>query len=150
MISGVRRSGKSSLLSWFSLRYKYFRYINFDDDCLRDFSLADFPSLVLVFETISPGKQVIFIDEVRNIARWECFFRRTHDEGHNVFQTVSNTNLLPVEPGTHPAWHYVRPRLTRSPSGEVCQFRQIPAARNTEHNKVTDYREILPILLFFQ
>lgn len=111
MISGVRRSGKSSLLSWFSLRYKYFRYINFDDDCLRDFSLADFPSLVLVFETISPGTKVIFIYEVQNIARWECFIRRTHDEGHNLFLAVSNTNLLPVEPGTHPAWHYCKTTL---------------------------------------
>lgn len=53
--------------------------INFDDDYQWNFSLADFPSLVLVFETISPGTQVIFIDEFQNIARCECFICRTHD-----------------------------------------------------------------------
>ena len=39
VISGVRRSGKSTLLRQFSLLYKDFLYINFDDDRLLD--LAD-------------------------------------------------------------------------------------------------------------
>ena len=55
VISGIRRSGKSTLLRQFSALYKKFLYINFDDDRLLDFSLADVPTLLLVFEKILPG-----------------------------------------------------------------------------------------------
>jgi predicted AAA+ superfamily ATPase len=55
VISGIRRCGKSTLLRQLSAQYTDFHYINFDDDRLMDFTVADFPSLMLVFEKISPG-----------------------------------------------------------------------------------------------
>jgi hypothetical protein len=135
VISGIRRSGKSTLLRQFSLLYKDFLYINFDDDRLLEFSLSDFSILMLVFEKISPGTKVIFIDEIQNIAGWERFIRRIHDDGYKVFLTGSNAKLLSAELGTHLTGRYMKITLYPFSFREVLRFRSVSVDRITEKKK---------------
>jgi hypothetical protein len=135
VISGIRRSGKSTLLRQFSLLYKDFHYINFDDDRLLDFSLSDFSTLMLVYEKTSPGTKVIFIDEVQNIAGWERFIRRIHDDGYKVFLTGSNAQLLSAELGTHLTGRYMKITLYPFSFREVLRFRSVSVDRITEKKK---------------
>jgi predicted AAA+ superfamily ATPase len=135
VISGIRRSGKSTLLRQFSLLYKDFHYINFDDDRLLDFSLSDFSTLMLVYEKTSPGTKVIFIDEVQNIAGWERFIRRIHDDGYKVFLTGSNAKLLSAELGTHLTGRYMKITLYPFSFREVLRFRSVSVDRITEKKK---------------
>jgi len=135
VISGIRRSGKSTLLRQFSLLYKDFHYINFDDDRLLEFSLSDFSTLMLVYEKISPGIKVIFIDEVQNIAGWERFIRRIHDDGYKVFLTGSNAHLLSAELGTHLTGRYMKITLYPFSFREVLRFRSVSVDRITEKKK---------------
>ena len=135
VISGIRRSGKSTLLRQFSLLYKDFHYINFDDDRLLEFSLTDFSTLMLVYEKISPGTKVIFIDEVQNITGWERFIRRIHDDGYKVFLTGSNAKLLSAELGTHLTGRYMKITLYPFSFREVLQFRSVSVERITERKK---------------
>lgn len=135
VISGIRRSGKSTLLRQFSTFYKNFLYINFDDDRLLEFSLADFPTLMLVYEKTSPGTKVLFIDEIQNIAGWERFIRRIHDEGYKVFLTGSNQKLLSAELGTHLTGRYIKITLYPFSFREVLRFRSISVDRITERKK---------------
>ena len=135
VISGIRRSGKSTLLRQFSLLYKDFHYINFDDDRLLDFSLSDFSTLMLVYEKTSPGTKVIFIDEVQNIAGWERFIRRIHDDGYKVFLTGSNAKPLSAELGTHLTGRYMKITLYPFSFREVLRFRSVSVDRITEKKK---------------
>jgi len=135
VISGIRRSGKSTLLRQFSLFYTDFHYINFDDDRLLEFSLGDFSTLMLVYEKLSPGTKVIFIDEIQNIAGWERFIRRIHDDGYKVFLTGSNAKLLSAELGTHLTGRYMKITLYPFSFREVMRFRSVGIDRITEKKK---------------
>jgi len=135
VITGIRRCGKSTLLRQLSERYDDFLYINFDDDRLMDFTVADFPSLMLVFEKTLPGTKTLFIDEIQNVAGWERFIRRIHDEGYKVFLTGSNANLLSQELGTRLTGRYTAITLFPFSFKEVLQFRSISTDRITAKSR---------------
>lgn len=148
VISGIRRSGKSTLLRQFSMLYKNFHYINFDDDRLLEFSLGDFSTLMLVYEKISPGTKIIFIDEIQNIAGWERFIRRIHDDGYKVFLTGSNAKLLSAELGTHLTGRYIKITLYPFSFREVLRFRSVSVDRITEKKKARILAEFDRYLTF--
>jgi len=126
VVSGIRRSGKSTLLRQFAERFDNFNYINFDDERLIDFTVNDFPTLMLVFEKLNPGNRVIFIDEIQNIENWERFVRRIHDEGYKIFLTGSNAKLLSSELATHLTGRYVKIELYPFSFEETLRFKCIP------------------------
>ncbi|MBI4826801.1 MAG: ATP-binding protein [Nitrospirae bacterium] len=110
VISGIRRSGKSTLLSQFAGRVKEYYYVNFDDERFINFSVEDFRNLMVVFQKLYTAN-TIFIDEVQNIAGWERFVRRLHDEGYKIFLTGSNARLLSSELATHLTGRYAKIEL---------------------------------------
>jgi len=125
VISGIRRSGKSTLMRQFAGRFPAFYYINFDDERLIDFGLADFSRLMVAFQKILPDVRVIFIDEIQNVEGWERFVRRIHDEGYKIFLTGSNARLLGSELATHLTGRYVKIELYPFSFAELLAFRQI-------------------------
>lgn len=102
VITGLRRVGKSTLLS--QIANKYFKdeyyYINFEDERLIDFKVTDFDRLVEVFAKEFGDKRVFLFDEIQNIPEWERFVRRMHDQGYKFVITGSNASLLSQELGT--------------------------------------------------
>jgi len=130
VISGVRRSGKSTLMRQFADRYEDFYYINFDDERLFDFELADFSRLMLGFNKLRPGVRVMFIDEIQNVGGWERFIRRIHDEGYKIFLTGSNARLLGSELATHLTGRHSKIELYPFAFPELLDFKHI------------DYREV--------
>lgn len=135
VIAGIRRCGKSTLLRQIAQEYAAFHYINFDDERLIDFTTEDFSTLLLALEKISPGIRVLFIDEIQNVAGWERFVRRVHDEGWKIYLTGSNANLLSAELGTHLTGRYVKITLFPFSFQETLAFRDIPAREITEAKK---------------
>jgi predicted AAA+ superfamily ATPase len=144
VISGIRRSGKSTLMRQFAESYKDFYYLNFDDERLMDFELADFSSLMLAFHKIQPGIKVIFIDEIQNVDGWERFIRRIHDEGYKIFLTGSNANLLNSELATHLTGRYSKIELYPFAFMELLDFEQI------DYRAVTSEKKARLLLAFDQ
>lgn len=110
VISGVRRSGKSTLLRQFSEKLPNFYYINFDDERLINFTVSDFNNLIILWKKKYNSK-FILIDEIQNIINWERFVRRINDEGHKLFITGSNAKLLSSELSTHLTGRYQKLEL---------------------------------------
>ena len=110
VITGIRRSGKSTLLRQIADKIKPFYYVNFDDERLFNFELSDFQELMLNFRKTGDA-DTIFIDEVQNVANWERFVRRIHDEGFKIFVTGSNARLLSSELATHLTGRYKKIEL---------------------------------------
>ena len=102
VITGLRRCGKSTLLYMIRRYTEQGDYcINFDDDRLINFTVADFDMLLDVFIELYGEQDIFYFDEIQNIIGWERFVRRLHNAGKKVFITGSNANLLSSELGTH-------------------------------------------------
>ena len=134
VISGVRRSGKSTLLKQFSKRMENFHFANFDDERLIDFGIDDFQTMMLAFHKRFSSKNII-LDEIQNIDGWERFVSRIHDEGYKVFLTGSNAKLLSSEPGTHLTGRYVKIELFPFSFKEFLEFRGIAVSEITTRTK---------------
>ena len=100
VITGVRRSGKSTLLRQLSKNYTQFNYINFEDERLIDFTYHDFNTLLEVFLGLHPESKTFFFDEIQEIKGWEKFVRRLFTEEYKLYVTGSNATLLSSEIAT--------------------------------------------------
>jgi len=100
IITGIRRSGKSTLLLQL-LRQKYetATYLHFDDIRLSSFETSDFARLHS--EITKRGVKVLFFDEIQLVKGWELYINQLLREGYTVFVTGSNASMLSVEMGTH-------------------------------------------------
>jgi len=134
VISGVRRSGKSTLLSQFFDLLGGGHYLNFDDERLFDFSLEDFRTLLSIFDG-QKESDVFFFDEIQNVSGWERFVRRLHDEGKKVFVTGSNATLLSGELGTHLTGRYKKIELYPFSFFEYIRLKKGDVKNKTSKNR---------------
>lgn len=103
VVKGVRRCGKSTLLKQL-MKARFgddFFYFNFDDERIAGFKSEDFQALMETLIEAFGEKKNVFFDEIHNITGWELFINRILRQGHSVFITGSNANLLSKELGTH-------------------------------------------------
>ena len=100
ILSGIRRSGKSTLLKQLMKKVKDYYYCNFEDPRLAGFTLADFERLDAVFQEQWGEKKYYFFDEIQNISGWERYVRFLLDKGKKCIITGSNASLLSKELGT--------------------------------------------------
>jgi uncharacterized protein len=136
VISGIRRSGKSTLMRQFADRYEDYHYVNFDDERLINFTVEDFAEMMLLFQKQSTATTV-FIDEIQNIEGWERFIRRIHDENYKIFITGSNAKLLSSELGTHLTGRYLKAELFPFSFREVLKYTQTDYQKLTTKKKVS-------------
>ncbi len=100
IISGIRRSGKSTLLHQLLKKLPDFFYLNFEDTRLIGFELSDFEKLDEVFHEEFGSSQFYLLDEIQNVKGWETFVRSRLDKRKHMFITGSNASLLSKELGT--------------------------------------------------
>lgn len=102
VISGIRRSGKSTLLK--QILHTHFpkkaSYFTFEDERLLNFTASDFNILYEALTEFYGEQTVFFFDEIQNVIHWELFVRRLHDRGIKIFISGSNASLLSKELGT--------------------------------------------------
>lgn len=124
VISGVRRSGKSTYLAQLSERFSNFYYLNLDDERLLNFSIEDFQRTLIIYKKHYQSK-LIFIDEIQNIPSWERFIRRIYDEGYKIIITGSNSKLLGSELATHLTGRYLKFEMFPFSFKELLQYKNI-------------------------
>jgi len=105
IITGVRRSGKSSLMKLLcddilkskDILENNILYLNFEDERFIPFTVEDFEPLYETYiELENPqGRVYLFLDEIQNIAGWEKWLNRLYEfENIKIFITGSNASLL--------------------------------------------------------
>jgi len=108
IISGIRRSGKSVLMqSIRDIKKDSDYFLNFEDEKLLNFTVADFEKVEEVFLELFGDQNNFYFDEIQNIPSWERFIRRLHDEGKKVYITGSNASMLSRELGTRLTGRYL-------------------------------------------
>lgn len=110
-ITGVRRSGKSTLMKQFIKRQiargrdrSSFLYVNFEEPRFMEPLSLEFLQQIYdaYMEIVKPKeKPFIFLDEVQNVPKWEKFARSLHEKKEaSVFVSGSTAKLLSAEIGT--------------------------------------------------
>ncbi len=103
VLSGLRRSGKSTLMRQAMRRYyadKDFYYVSFEDERFVGFEAAQFNDIYEVLVELFGEQKTFFIDEIQNVDKFETFVRRFYDAGFKFFISGSNAKLLSKELGT--------------------------------------------------
>lgn len=129
VISGIRRSGKSTLLKQISATVPGYYYCNFEDERLLDFRYSDFQLLYEVFLETYGEQTIFFFDEIQNIIGWEKFVRRLFDDGYKLFVTGSNARLLSSELATSLTGRYLKIELYPFSFKEFLFFRHVELPR---------------------
>ena len=106
ILTGIRRSGKSTLLRQLMHKKNGCCYVNFEDERFIDFKAQDFEQLNEVLIEIYDNPKIYFFDEVQNIEKFETFVRRLQDQGKKVVITGSNASLLSKEFATRLTGRY--------------------------------------------
>jgi predicted AAA+ superfamily ATPase len=106
VITGIRRSGKSTVLK--QIIRRHFRkpaFFNFEDVRIFGFDIKDFPKL----DSVMPSNADAYcFDEIQNVDGWETYIRQLHDRGAKIFITGSNASLLSSELGTRLTGRHLR------------------------------------------
>ncbi|MBI5871880.1 ATP-binding protein [archaeon] len=104
VITGVRRTGKSTLLKILTqelkLGEKDFLYVNFNDERLISFIPDDFQKIMDFLEEQNYHKNCYFlIDEIQEVNNWEKWIDRIKEK-HPIIITGSNSKMLSKEIST--------------------------------------------------
>lgn len=109
VISGMRRSGKSTVLERLKLASQERDYfINFEDERLVGFTEQDGQKLLEVFMELWGPQKTLFLDEIQEVPNWERFIRRLYGQGYKIYLTGSNASLFSKELGTLLTGRYVQ------------------------------------------
>ncbi len=100
LLTGVRRSGKSTILKQLMRHHDSSNYFNFEDSRTIGFEVSDFIIVEEVFSELSGTNQIFFFDEIQNVTGWERYVRDAIDRKKTIVITGSNANLLSRELGT--------------------------------------------------
>ena len=128
IITGIRRSGKSTLISkdLFSADKAAF-YLNFDEPVLYNFSATDFvilESAIDKFQKEQSGSKNLYFDEIQNVNGWEVFVNAQLKKGNLVTVTGSNASLLSSELGTRLTGRHLDYELFPFNFSEFCEIKQ--------------------------
>src|SRR5208283_1604924 len=99
VIIGPRRVGKSFFAIHHLSSSKKLGYVNFDDEKLV--GLVDYDELLATVDSGYDHPEILLLDEIQNLPKWELFANRLSHQGYNLFITGSNAHLLSRELSTH-------------------------------------------------
>lgn len=125
IVTGVRRSGKSTLLRQWAhgLKVKVVSVL-FDDLRLMNFSSQDF--LILGKILLERKAEAVVLDEIQDIDGWELFVNGLLNQGLQVFVTGSNAKMLSRELGTKLTGRHLDFHLNPFSYSEFLRFKNLP------------------------
>ncbi len=133
VISGLRRSGKSTLLK--EIKNNFYKneivyYFNFEDEHLVNFNVEDFNLLYETFVELFGKHKIFFFDEIQNIKGWELFVRKMYDRGFKFILTGSNSSMLSRELGSRLTGRYISIELHPFSFKEFLSFKNIKVPKH--------------------
>ncbi len=124
IITGVRRSGKSTLLKSMIAQLDNTtnsQYLLFDDPRLIDFTVEDFYTI----EDLSPSPCHYYYDEIHQIDNWEKYIRQANERKIPLVITGSNATMFSTELATLLTGRHLSYELFPFDFQEYCQFHNL-------------------------
>lgn len=130
-LTGVRRSGKSTLMKQIMRQHGSVNYFNFEDSRTAGFELDDFLKVEEIFSENTGDNKWLFFDEIQNIQGWERYIRDAIDRKKTVVITGSNARLLSRELGTKLTGRHLDYEVFPFSYKEFLSFYKIPAGADS-------------------
>ena len=130
VLTGIRRSGKSTILRQIMGNKTGCCYVNFENERIVDFKAQDFEQLNEVLIEVYNNPRIYFFDEIQNIEKFEAFVRRLQDQGKKIVITGSNATLLSKELGTKLTGRYKAFEVYPFSFLEFLRFNKITLEKN--------------------
>ncbi|HPT14359.1 MAG TPA: ATP-binding protein [Bacteroidales bacterium] len=125
VITGMRRTGKSTLLQQLMGEVENYCYFNFEDERLMDLRVEHFGDLEEALIEVYGPSAYWFFDEIQNISNFETAVRRMQDDGKKIILTGSNASLLSMEFGTKLTGRYKQIELFPFSFAEYLNFMKV-------------------------
>ncbi|NOX86780.1 MAG: ATP-binding protein [Chlorobi bacterium] len=129
IVSGVRRSGKSTLVH-LMLKDKQYAYVNFDDERLLGLKSSDLSLIEEYLYGIYGDFKNLFLDEIQNVEGWSLFVNRLYRKKLNIFLSGSNSRLLSKEISSHLTGRFVNLELYPFSFGEFLTYHNFKISGN--------------------
>jgi hypothetical protein len=120
VISGPRRAGKSFFGMHQLPQDGKFGYVNFDDERL---AAREGDDIIAAVKEVFGAPEILFLDEIQNLPKWELFVNRLQREGYRLLLTGSNSQLLSSELATHLTGRYLQTTIFPFSFKEVLRTR---------------------------
>lgn len=127
IITGIRRSGKSTLLKQVMQIHGSRNYFNFEDTRTAGFQLQDFLLVEELFNELFGNNSFLFFDEIQNVPEWERFVREATERKKTVVITGSNARMLSKELGTKLTGRHLDYEVFPFSFTEYLTFTNLPA-----------------------
>jgi uncharacterized protein len=124
VLTGIRRSGKSTFLNQILKKEKKGYYLNLEDPRLEGFELEDFNKVEEIMIELYGKNEIFFFDEIQNIKKWEKYIRYLIDKKERVIITGSNASLLNSELGTKLTGRYLTQEIFPFSFEEYVRFKK--------------------------
>ncbi len=105
IITGLRRSGKTSLL--YNETDKYLKrdilFLDFEDERLVMLnSLSSYDCIIDSYKRLfEENKPVLFFDEIQGLKNWHLYVKRLYSQGYKIYITGSNSDLITRDISTY-------------------------------------------------
>jgi hypothetical protein len=125
VVTGMRRTGKSTLVQQLMHETGSFCYFNFEEEKMLGFKAEDFGQLEEALLEVYGHADTCFFDEIQNIPNFETAIRRLQDSGKKIVITGSNAALLSMEFGSKLTGRYKQIELFPFSFGEYLKFNKV-------------------------
>lgn len=125
VVTGMRRTGKSTLVQQLMGTLSNYCYFNFEDEKLLDFTVEHFNDLEETLIEVYGATDYWFFDEIQNVERFEVSIRRLQDSGKKIVLTGSNSSMLSMEFGSKLTGRYKQIELFPFSFKEFLRYRKV-------------------------
>ncbi len=137
ILTGVRRSGKSTLLNqWAHEAREKTVSVMFDDIRLANFEFNDFKALDHVLDEL--GARNVILDEIQEVAGWERYVASLLLKRRRVLVTGSNAKMLSRELGTKLTGRHINMEVFPFSFSEFARFTK----RKPSPSVLDDYLDV--------
>ena len=140
VITGIRRSGKSSILEVYrkhlleiGVSNDNIFYMTFESLVNRDKTYRQIYDEIISFSKKTIGKVYIFLDEIQQIKQWELAVNSLRvDIDCDIYVTGSNAYLLSSQLSTYLSGRYVEIKVLPLSFKEFLEFNEFDASKSLE------------------
>lgn len=125
VVTGMRRTGKSTLVQQLMESVGSYCYFNFEDEKLLDFTVEHFGELEETLIEVYGPAAYWFFDEIQNVEQFEIAIRRLQDSGKKIILTGSNSSMLSMEFGSRLTGRYKQIELFPFSFVEYLRYRDV-------------------------